>query len=334
MDLTTTYLGMTLRSPLVPSPSPLSEEIDDVKRMEDAGAAAVVLYSLFEEQIELEQLQLHHHLTYGTESNPESLTFFPEPSELHVGPDGYLNHIRKIKESVSIPLIASLNGRTAGGWTSFAKQIEQAGADALELNIYNIPTDLNLSGQEVEQTYIDIVKSVKAAVRIPVAVKLAPFFSNMANMAKQLDEVGVDGLVLFNRFYQPDIDLEALEVRPNVLLSTPHDLRLPLRWIAILYGRIKADMAATSGIHTAQDVVKILMSGANVTMMTSALLRNGIDHLRVVERDLRRWMEEREYESVRQMRGSLSQINCADPTAFERAQYMRAVSSYQYIFRG
>jgi dihydroorotate dehydrogenase (fumarate) len=329
MDLTTTYLGMTLRSPLVASASPLSEEIDNIKRLEDAGAAAVVLYSLFEEQLSLERYELHHHLTYGTESFAESLTYFPEPETFHLGPEEYLNHIHRAKLAVNVPIIASLNGASVGGWTDFAKQMEQAGADALELNVYYIPTDMNLEGGWVEETYLDILKAVKSVVTIPVAVKLGPFFSNMANMARRLDEAGANALVLFNRFYQPDIDLENLEVRPNVLLSTPQALRLPLRWIAILYGHIKASLAATSGVHTAQDVLKMLMAGANVTMLCSALLRHGIDHLRVIEQDLQQWLEAHEYTSVQEMQGSMSQKHCADPSAFERAQYMKALQSYK-----
>jgi len=329
MDLTTTYMGMTLKSPLVPSASPLSDEIDNLRRMEDAGAAAVVLSSLFEEQLRQERIELHHHLTHGTESFAESLTYFPEPKEFHVGPEGYLNHIRKAKEAVDIPVIASLNGSTVGGWTDFARQIEQAGADALELNVYTIPTDVEMSGAQVEQTYIDILMAVKSAVKIPVAIKLSPFFSNMAHMARLLDYAGADALALFNRFYQPDIDLETLEVQPGVILSTPFALRLPLTWIGILYGRIQADLAATGGIHQAQDVLKMLMAGANVTMLCSALLKFGISHLRVVEGGLRAWMEEHEYESVRQMRGSVSQKHCADPSVFERAQYMKAITTYR-----
>ncbi|MFQ6113719.1 MAG: dihydroorotate dehydrogenase-like protein [bacterium] len=329
MDLKTKYLGMTLQTPIVPSASPLSEEIDNIKRMEDAGAAAVGLYSLFEEQLRHERFELHHHLTYGTESFAESLTYFPEPEEFHLGPDEYLNHIRKAKETVDIPIIASLNGTSVGGWTDFAQKIEQAGADALELNVYYIPTDMELTAAQVEETYLDILKSVKSVVDIPVAVKLSPFFSNLANLAKRLDEAGADALVLFNRFYQPDIDLEDLVVRPNVLLSTPQALRLPLRWIAILYGRIRSNLAATSGIHTGEDILKMLMAGADVTMICSVLLRNGIDHIRVIEQSLRDWMQENEYESVRQMQGSMSQENCPDPSAFERAQYMRALQSFE-----
>lgn len=329
MNLETTYLGMKLRTPLVPSASPLSEEIGNIKRMEDAGAAAVVLYSLFEEQLRLETYELNHHLTYGTESFPEALTYFPQPQEFHLGPEGYLNHIRRAKQAVDIPIIASLNGSTVGGWIDFARLIEEAGADALELNVYHIPSDMTVSGAEIEQRYVEVLKAVKAAVKIPVAIKLSPFFSNFANMAKRFDEAGANGLVLFNRFYQPDIDLETLEIRPNVLLSTPQALRLPLTWIGILSGRLKADLAATSGVHDATDVIKMLMVGANVTMMAAALLRYGIEHLRRVEQNLQAWMEEHEYESVQQMQGSMSQKNSADPSAFERAQYMKALQSYK-----
>ncbi len=236
MDLTTTYLGLQLRSPLVVgAAAPLTEDIDNIKRMEDAGAAAVVLHSLFEEQLSQEQFELHHHLEYGTYSFAEALTYFPEPEDFHVGPEEYLNHIRQAKEMVNIPIIPSLNGSTLGGWTDYARQLEQAGADALELNIYYVPTDFDLTAMQVESNYLNILRSVKSAVSIPVAIKLSPFFSNMANMAKQLTEAGADGLVLFNRFYQPDINIEALEVQPNVLLSTPQAMRLPMRWLAILY---------------------------------------------------------------------------------------------------
>lgn len=329
VDLTTRYLGMTLRSPLVVSASPLSERIFNIKQMEDAGAGAVVLHSLFQEQLEQEQRELHHHTTYGTESFAEALTYFPEPTSFHLGPDAYLKHIRKAKDTVDIPVIASLNGSTLGGWINFARLIEDAGADALELNLYSIPADVNITGGAVEARYLEVVAAVREAVSIPLAIKLSPFFSNMANMARRFDEVGANALVLFNRFYQPDIDLENLEVYPHVLLSTPQDLRLPLRWIAILYGRIRADLAATSGVHQAEDVLKMLMAGANVTMMASALLKNGIDHLRIVEADLVRWMEEHEYESVQQMQGSMSQQHAGNPSAFERAQYMRALTTYQ-----
>ena len=330
MDLSTTYMGLKLRTPLVPSAAaPLTEEVDNIKRMEDAGAAAVVLYSLFEEQLRIERLNLHHALTEGTESFAESLTYFPEPADFKVGPESYLENIRKAKEAVKIPIIASLNGSSPGGWTDYAKQMQQAGADAIELNIYYIPTDPDLSSDQVEQTYLDILKAVKTAVTIPVAVKLSPFFSNMANMAKRLDAAGANGLVLFNRFYQPDIHLETLEVEPNILLSTPMAMRLPLRWIALLHKRIKADLAATSGIHRASDVIKMLMVGASTTQLCSVLLRHGITKLTAIERELCEWMEQHEYESVAQLQGSLSQINCPNPAAFERAQYMKAISTYR-----
>ena len=331
IDLKTTYLGLALRSPLVVSASPLSREVDGIRRLEDAGASAVVLYSLFEEQLHQEEADLEYHLAAGTESFAESLTYFPQPSEFQTGPEGYLEHIRRAKGAVDIPIIASLNGSTEGGWTKFAREIERAGADAIECNIYFIPTDFQQTAAEVEKIYLDILQAVKLAVTIPVAVKLSPFFSNMANMARRLDEAGANGLVLFNRFYQPDIDLEELELRPNVLLSTPQALRLPLTWIGILYGRVRASLAATSGVHGAEDVIKLLMVGANVTMLCSSLMRHGINHLRHIEREMRDWMEEHEYESVTQMQGSMSQIRCPDPGAFERAQYMRAVKGMQHI---
>ncbi|NTW49239.1 MAG: dihydroorotate dehydrogenase-like protein [Chlorobiales bacterium] len=329
MDLSTSYLGLDLRTPLVVSASPLSQEISNIKRMEDAGASAVVLYSLFEEQIRQEQIALQHHLTEGTESFAEALSYFPEPSAYHLAPQEYLNHIRKAKEAVSIPVIGSINGTEVGDWLHYGKLMEDAGADAIELNIYAIPTNPELSAADVERNYLNILKCLKASVTVPVAVKLSPFFSNTANMAMRLVEAGANGLVLFNRFYQPDIDLESLEVVPHVVLSSSQARRLPMRWIAILYGRIKADLAATSGIHHAQDVLKMLMAGANVTMMCSTLLRNGIDHIRTVEKEMREWMEVHEYEAVRQMQGSMSQKNIADPSAFERAQYMKTLQSYK-----
>ena len=328
MDLSTKYLGLKLRSPLVVSASPLSEDIDNIKRMEDAGAAAVVLYSLFEEQLRQDRLELNKNLQQGTDSFAEALSYFPEPDEFKLGPEEYLKHIAAAKKATRIPIIASLNGSSAGGWTEYAKQIQKAGADALELNIYYIPTDPDLTGTEVELTYLDILKAVKSEVTIPVAVKLSPFFSNFANMAKRLDQAGANGLVLFNRFYQPDIELESLEVKPNLLLSTPMAMRLPLRWIALLHGKLKASLAGTSGIHRASDVLKMLMAGADVTMLCSVLLRHGIPQIGVIQRELVTWMEEHEYESVAQLKGSLSQKNCPAPSAFERAQYMRAISSY------
>lgn len=326
MDLSTTYLGLKLRTPLVPSASPLSEEVDTVKQMEDAGASAVVLYSLFEEQLRQDSAELAFTLEHGTESFAEALSYFPEPSEFRLGPEEYLEHIRKLKAAVRIPIIASLNGSSVGGWTSYAKAIQQAGADALELNVYYIPTDTSITSAQVEQVYLDILKTVKQSVEIPVAVKLSPFFTNFANMARRLDDAGADGLVLFNRFYQPDIDLEALEIKPNILLSTPMAMRVPLRWIALLYGKLGTSLAATSGIHRASDALKMLMAGADVTMLCSALIRHGPRQIGVIERDLVAWLEEHEYESVAQLKGSLSQQNCPEPSAFERAQYMKAIS--------
>ena len=329
MDLSTKYMGLNLRTPLVVSASPLSENLDNIRRMEDVGASGVVIYSLFEEQITSDRLELHHHMTYGTDSYAEALTYFPEPSEFHLGPEGYLNHIRKAKEAVKMPVIASLNGTSAGGWTNYAKEMQQAGADALELNIYYIPTDVDLTGAQVEQTYLDILSMVRDVVTIPVAIKLSPFFSSLANVARRLDQGGADGLVFFNRFYQPDISLEHLEVRPNIILSTPQALRLPMRWIAILHGRIKASLAATSGIHTAQDVLKIMMVGADAAMLCSVLYRHGIDHIKNMEREIETWMSEHEYHSIRQMQGSMSQENCSDPSEFERAQYVKALHSFK-----
>src|SRR5664279_4023252 len=328
MDLKTTYLGLKLRTPLVPAASPLSEEIDSIKQMEDAGASAVVLYSLFEEQPRQDRAELDHHMEHGTESFAEALTYFPEPKEFRLGPEEYLKHIADAKKAVRIPVIASLNGSSPGGWTKYAKGIQQAGADALELNIYHIPTDMDITSTQIEQTYLDILKAVKSVVTIPVAVKLSPFFTNFANMAKRLDQAGANGLVLFNRFYQPDIELESLEVKPNILLSTPMAMRLPLRWIALLHHRVKASLAATSGIHRASDVLKMLMAGADVTMLCSTIIRHGIPQIAIIERELESWLTEHEYESVTQLKGSLSQKNCHDPSAFERAQYMRAISQY------
>ena len=328
MDISTNYLGLKLRSPLVVSASPLSEDIDNIKRMEDAGAAAVVLYSLFEEQLRQDRLELNQNLQQGTESYAEALSYFPEPDEFKLGPEEYLKHIAAAKKATRIPIIASLNGSSVGGWTEYAKQIQKAGADALELNIYYIPTDMDLSGAAVEDTYINILKSVKANVTIPVAVKLSPFFSNFANMAKRLDQAGANGLVLFNRFYQPDIELETLDIKPNILLSTPMAARVPLRWIALLYGRLNASLAATSGIHRASDALKMLMSGADVTMLCSTLLRHGIPQIGMIERELRDWLVEHEYESVAQLKGSLSQKKCPEPAAFERALYMKALTGY------
>jgi dihydroorotate dehydrogenase (fumarate) len=328
MDLKTNYLGLELRTPLVPSASPLSERIGNIRRMEDAGAGAVVLHSLFVEQIEQEAATLGHYLSTGTESYAESLSYFPEPTDFFFGPREYLEHIRRAKAAVEIPIIASLNGAHEEGWVEYARQIEQAGADALELNIYYIPADLQTVGNEVEGVYVDIVRQVRRTVSLPLAVKIGPYFSAPGNMARRLVTAGADGLVLFNRFYQPDLDLETLEVKTNVLLSTPQAMRLPLRWIAILHGRLKASLAGTGGIHTGEDALKMLMAGADVTMLCSALLRNGIDYLTTVKEAMEVWMLEHEYESVNQLKGSMSQRSSADPSAFERANYMKALTGY------
>lgn len=328
MNIKSKYLGFDLRSPLVASASPLARELDNVKKMEDAGISAVVLNSLYEEEIRVEREALMHHLEYGTESYAEALSYFPEPEVFYAKTDAYLEHIGKCREAVDIPIIASLNGSTLGGWTDFAVKMQEAGASALELNIYSIPTDFEMPGADVEQMVLGIVRAVKSAVSIPVAVKLSPYYSNMAYTAKKLDESGADGLVLFNRFYQPDINLETLETEPNIILSTPQAARLPLRWIGILYGNVEASLAATSGIHYAEDAIKMLLAGADVTMMTSALLKFGIDHVKDVEANLVRWLEENEYESVEQLRGSMSQQKGTDASAFERAQYMRALKTY------
>ena len=327
MNLKTEYLGLTLRTPLVPSASPLSESLDNIKRMEDAGAAAVVMHSLFEEHLSFERHQFPYLIDLRENGYSEALAYCPDMHQLAVGPESYLDEIMAAKAAVSIPVIASLNGSTVGGWTDYARQIQEAGADALELNIYWIPTDLELTGEDVERRYLEIVAHVKRTVSIPVAVKLSPFFSNLANMAKQLVEKGAAGLVLFNRFFQPDIDLGSLEVIPNIHLSSQAAMRLPLRWIALLYGRLKADLAATSGIHNGRDVVKMLMAGADVTMLCSALIRRGIPYIRLVEQELAEWLEEHGYDSVEQLKGSLSHVKCHNPEAFERAQYVRGIAT-------
>jgi dihydroorotate dehydrogenase (fumarate) len=327
VNLQTEYLGLKLRTPLVPSASPLSESIDNIRRMEDSGASAIVLHSLFQEHIPLERHQPHYHPIYGFETLSDAMGYSRRTSAPVVGPESYLQEIESAKSATSIPIIASLNASTIGGWTDYAKRIEQSGADALELNIYWIPTDPELTGAEVELRYRQIVTQVRRTISIPIAVKLSPFFSSLPSMAKLLVEAGARGLVLFNRFYQPDIDPESLAVTPDILLSTPMALRLPLRWIAILRSRIKASFAATSGVHHAVDVVKLVMAGADVTMLCSVLLRHGIDQIAAIERELAEWLERNEYESVEQLKGSMSQKKCADPSAFERAQYIRGIST-------
>jgi dihydroorotate dehydrogenase (fumarate) len=329
MSLSTNYLGLVLKNPIVASSSPLSHTIDSIQRLEDAGASAVVMYSLFEEQITFNSYYVDHYLRNNTHSYAEALNYFPEMEEYNVWPDEYLNLIRRAKETVDIPIIGSLNGVSIGGWTNYAGLIEDAGADAIELNVYYVPTDLEMTGREIEAMYLDMLRQVKRSVTIPVAMKLSPYFSSMSNMAKRLVAEGADGLVLFNRFYQPDFDLENLAVAPRLVLSNSNELRLPLRWVAILYGRVMADFAITTGIHGSEDVLKGLMAGAKVTMMASELLQNGVRRIKEVLREIENWMEEHEYQSVAQMIGSMSQQHCAEPAAFERANYMKVLDSYQ-----
>jgi dihydroorotate dehydrogenase (fumarate) len=329
VDLSTTYLGLTLKSPLVASASPLSEKVENVRRMEESGVSAVVMYSLFEEQILRESLQLDHFLNLGTESFAEALTYFPEMGRYTLGADVYIDRLHNIKQAVNIPVIGSLNGVSTGGWIDYASKIEQAGADALELNLYYLPTDPELTGSELEETYVQLVHDVKASLKIPLAVKLSPFFTSLPNLARRLVKAGADGLVLFNRFYQPDFDLEELTVVPNLELSTSSELRLPLRWIALLYGRIPADFAITSGVHTPEDMIKSIMAGASVTMVASEFLMKGIDRAAEMIAGFQDWLDEKEYVSVKQMKGSMSQQAVADPAAFERSNYMKVLNSYQ-----
>jgi dihydroorotate dehydrogenase (fumarate) len=329
MDLTTTYLGLKLKNPIVPSASPLSHTLESMKRMEEAGAAAIVMYSLFEEQIIHESAELNYYLNYGSESFFEARSYFPDIHDYNLGPEEYVELLRKAKKSLGIPVIGSLNGITAGGWVQYARKMEEAGADAVELNVYYIPTDPTISSANVEDRYLEVLNEVKRTVKIPVAMKLSPFISSLSSFARRLDLAGVNGLVLFNRFYQPDIDLEALEVRPGVVLSQSHDSRLPLRWIAILKGNVKASLAATSGIHTADDVLRLIMAGADVTMMCSSLLTHGPKQITEVLQAIDQWMINHEYVSIAQMKGSMSQKSVADPSAFERANYMKALNQFK-----
>jgi dihydroorotate dehydrogenase (fumarate) len=329
MDLSTTYMGMRLKHPIVPSASPLSKSLDSIRQLEDAGASAIVMYSLFEEQISTESQMLDHYLTYGTESYSEALSYFPQLESYNVGPEEYLDLLRSAKEVVDVPVIGSLNGISSGGWIEYARHIEDAGADGLELNIYYIPTDPFMDSTEVEQMYLDVVHDVKKSITIPVAVKLSPYFTSFANMAMRIKQAGADALVMFNRFYQPDIDLEELEVVPNLVLSSSHEMRLPVRYVAMLYGRVPADMAITTGVHTYHDVLKGMMAGAKVTMVASELLRNGPQRIGEMVDGLQVWMEEHEYDSIEQMQGSMSQQNVAEPAAFERANYMKVLASWR-----
>jgi dihydroorotate dehydrogenase (fumarate) len=328
IELSTRYLGLTLRNPLVASANPLCGQLETLRELEEAGIAAVVLPSLFEEQIEHEEMELARLRDFGSEGFAEALDYFPEMEDYNAGPDSYLTHIERAKEALSIPVIASLNGISAGGWVRYAKMFEQAGADAVELNIYFLATNPEDDAEAVEQRYVELVRAVRAELEGPLAVKIHPYFSSLPHMARRLSDAGADGLVLFNRFLQPDIDIETLAVEPSMELSTSAEVRLPLRWIAILKGRVDVSFAATTGAHIAEDVVKLLLAGADVTMMASALLQNGTSHPATVLDGLRRWMEENEYESVEQLKGSLSQQHSPDPEQFERAHYMKALTSY------
>jgi len=328
-DLSTTYLGLELKNPLVASASPLSKKIENAKKLEDAGVSAIVMYSLFEEQIIHESLELDHYLTRGTNSFAEALTYLPDIGTYNMGPDRYLDHLSALKKAVSIPVIGSLNGVSRGGWVHYARLIQDAGADAVELNMYYLSADPDLSGQELEDNYVDLVAEVKARIDIPLAVKLSPFVTALPNFARRLVTAGADGLALFNRFYQPDFDLEELEVVRALELSASRDLLLPLRWISILYGKVDADFALTSGIHTAQDVLKAMMAGAKVAMTASMVLHDGYESITSVLDNLKTWMDEHEYESIKQMQGSMSQQSVAEPAAFERSNYIKILSEFR-----
>ncbi len=328
INLSTKYLGLKLKSPLVASSSPLCKDLTTLRKLEDAGAAAVVLESLFEEQIMIESNDLDRNLWQSADVSAEAQGYYPNFDSYNLGPEKYLEHISQAKKALGIPVIASLNGVSKGGWIDYAKQMAQAGADALELNVYFVPTDIKQSANDIENMYFDLVEAVTASVKIPVAVKIGPFFSSMGNMALKLEKAGADGLVMFNRFYQPDFDLEALDVVPNLVLSRSNELKLRLHWVAILFGKIKADMAITGGVHTVEDVLKSMAAGAKVAMLTSALLEQGIGHLTILESGVREWLEEHEYNSIEQMQGSLSQKNVAHPAAFERANYVKVLNSY------
>lgn len=329
MNLQTNYMGLGLKNPLVCSAGPLSENLDNIKRMEDAGAGAIVMFSIFEEQLKMENSSIESALSAGTDSCAESLSYFPLASDFTVGPENYLDLIRRAVESVDVPVIGSINGITSEGWINFAKNIQEAGAEALELNIFWIPTDMDMPGADVEKNYVDIVRAVRKAVTIPVAVKLSPFFSSMANMAKRLDDAGADGLVLFNRFYQPDFNLEDMEVETKLNLSTPDEIRLPLLWIAALYGKVRCSLAATRGVHSATELTKYIMAGADVVMTTSALLQRGVTHISTMLRDLNLWMGEHEYASITEMRGAMSMKSVRDPANFERANYIKMLEGYK-----
>ena len=329
MNLATTFLGLELPHPFIAGASPMTEDLDRVKQLADAGAAAVVMHSLFEEQIVAEQRATHEALETPAESSAEALSYFPSPEQFKLGPDEYLEQIGKIKKAVDVPVIASLNGSTMGGWLDYAKMMEQAGADAIELNVYYLATDPATSGQDIEKRSIEMIGAVNQSVRFPIAVKLSPFFSSLPHFVRQLDGLGVDGLVLFNRFYQPDINVDELEAVRSLQLSNSDELLLRLRWLAILSGRIRASLAVTGGVHTAVDAVKAVMAGAHAVQMVSALLKNGPAHLGKVRDQMADWMEQHEYDSLKQMRGSMNLSRSPDPSAYERANYMHILKSWR-----
>ncbi len=328
-DLSTTYLGLNLKNPLVASASPLSKKVERAKKLEEAGISAIVMYSLFEEQIIHESLELDHFLNRGSESFAEALSYLPDGGLYGISPEKYLNQVAGLKKALSIPVIGSLNGVSKGGWTNYARKIEEAGADALELNMYYIATDADMTSGDIEETQVELVAEVKSAINIPLAVKISPFVTSIPNFVKRLVDAGADGLVLFNRFYQPDFDLDELEIIHSLDLSTSSDLRLPLRWISILHGKVNADFALTSGVHTHKDVLKAMMAGAKVAMTASTLLHSGEQAVSPILSDLEAWMKEREYESIRQMQGSMSQKSVKEPAAFERANYMKVLGSFR-----
>ena len=331
IDLSAQYLGLKLKNPLIASASPLSERVETVKQMEQAGIGAVVMYSLFEEQIIHESLELDHYLNYGTESFAEALTYLPDTGRYSLGPEKYVDHVKRLKDAVTIPVIGSLNGVSSGGWVQYAKRIEEAGADALELNIYYLPFDPTLTSAGLEENYIQLVKDVRREIKIPLAVKVSPFLTGVANVLKQFADAGADGLVLFNRFYQPDIDLEKMEITPSLVLSTSSELRMPLRWVALLYGQIKADFAITSGVHTSEDVIKSMMAGASAAMMASELLKNGIKRIPEILSGMQLWMETNEYESIAQMKGSMSAQAVRQPGSLRRSNYIKVLNSFRFL---
>jgi dihydroorotate dehydrogenase (fumarate) len=331
VDLSTTYLGLKLKNPLVASAGPFSEKVESARKLEEAGVSAIVMYSLFEEQIIHESLELDHYLWYGAEASAEFGSFYPQSGTYTLAPEAYIDTLKKLKDAVKIPVIASLNGVSTGGWIKYARKMQDNGADALELNLYYLPTDPDLTSTKLEESYVTLVRDICKSVKIPVSVKLSPFFTSLPNLAKRMADAGAKGLVLFNRFYQPDLDIENLEVVPNLVLSTSQELRLPLRWIAILYGRIQADLALTSGVHTPEDLIKSVMAGASVAMVTSELLKNGLGRSTEILADVEKWMGDHEYVSIQQMKGSLSQQRVKEPAAFERANYMKALNSFKYL---